>query len=151
LDANDLTGVNVLVHGPPGAPHLILLDRERVRALGRVVRRRRVKSLVQLARTLGRQASATDRARFLRACLGGTGTRAERRAWAAAVARRARRKDRGRRRAPAPGTGPTVSCTIVCQDEEAHMVPCLESVAWCDEIVVVDGGPRDRTAALGRR
>src|SRR5207244_2295425 len=43
------------------------------------------------------------------------------------------------------------TCTIVCQDEEAHMVPCLESVAWCDEIVVVDGGSRDRTAALARR
>src|SRR5439155_428624 len=77
--------------------------------------------------------------------------RAARRAWAAAVARRARRKDRGRRRTPAPGAGPTVTCTIVCQDEEAHMVPCLESVAWCDEIVVVDGGSRDRTAALARR
>ena len=148
---NDLKDVNVLVDGPPAAPHLVLLDLERVRALGRVGRRRRVKNLVQLARTLGRQASATDRARFLRAYLGGTGTRAERRAWAAAVARRARRKDRGRRRAPAPGAGPTVSCTIVCQDEEAHMVPCLESVAWCDEIVVVDGGSRDRTAALARR
>src|SRR5439155_1178152 len=34
---------------------------------------------------------------------------------------------------------------------EAHTVPCLESVTWCDEIVVVDGGSRDRTAALARR
>src|SRR5207244_3683254 len=84
---NDLKDVNVLVDGPPAAPHLVLLDLERVRALGRVGRRRRVKNLVQLARTLGRQASATDRARFLRAYLGGTGTRAERRAWGAAVAR----------------------------------------------------------------
>src|SRR5439155_259136 len=128
----------------------------RVRLAGRTrepvadLTRLRVKNLVQLARTLGRQASATDRVRFLAAYLGGTSTRAERRAWTAAVARRARRKDRGRRPAPAPD-GPTVTCTVVCQDEEAHMVPCLESVTWCDEIVVVDGGSRDRTAALARR
>ena len=31
------------------------------------------------------------------------------------------------------------------------MVRCLESVAWCNEIVVVDGGSRDRTEALARR
>ena len=147
---NDLKDVNVLTDGPAAAPRLVLLDLERVRALGRVGRRRRVKNLVQLARTLGRQAGATDRVRFLAAYLGGTSTRAERRAWTAAVARRARRKDRGRRPAPAPD-GPTVTCTVVCQDEEAHMVPCLESVTWCDEIVVVDGGSRDRTAALARR
>ncbi|HUE30366.1 MAG TPA: lipopolysaccharide kinase InaA family protein [Verrucomicrobiae bacterium] len=147
---NDLKDVNVLVDGPPAAPHCVLLDLERVRALARVGRRRRVKNLVQLARTLGRQASATDRARFLRAYLGETG-RLERRAWAAAVARRARRKDQRRRRAPAPEAWPSVTCTVVCQDEEAHMVRCLESVAWCNEIVVVDGGSRDRTEALARR
>src|SRR5207247_9078400 len=44
-----------------------------------------------------------------------------------------------------------VTGTVGGQDEEAHMVPCLESVAWCDEIVVVDGGSRDRTAAVARR
>src|SRR5947199_223725 len=65
--------------------------------------------------------------------------------------RRAAQKDRRRGPAPAPGGGPTITCTVVCQDEEAHMVPCLESVAWCDEIVVVDGGSRDRTPALARR
>jgi hypothetical protein len=148
---NDLKDVNVLVDGPAAAPRCILLDLERVRSLGRVGRRRRVKNLVQLARTLGRQASATDRARFLHAYLGGTSRRAERRAWAAVVARRAARKDRGRRPAPAARARPTVTCTVVCQDEEAHMGPCLESVAWCDEIVVVDGGSRDRTTAVARR
>src|SRR5439155_602885 len=81
---NDLKDVNVLTDGPAAAPRLVLLDLERVRALGRVGRRRRVKNLVQLARTLGRQASATDRVRFLAAYLGGTSTRPERRAWTAA-------------------------------------------------------------------
>ena len=38
-----------------------------------------------------------------------------------------------------------ISCFVVCQDEEDSIVECLESVRWCDEIVVVDGGSRDRT------
>ena len=48
------------------------------------------------------------------------------------------------------GTRQTVSCTIVCQDEEAHIGECLESVGWCDEVIVVDGGSRDRTPAIAR-
>src|SRR5437867_3573289 len=58
---NDLKDVNVLTHGPPAAPRLVLLDLERVRALGRVGRRRRVKNLVQLARPLGRTAALARR------------------------------------------------------------------------------------------
>src|SRR5439155_300069 len=87
---NDLKDVNVLVDGSAVAPHLVVLDLERVRALGRVGRRRRVKNLVQLARTLGRQARATDCARFLGMYLGATSTRAERRAGAEPRRRRAR-------------------------------------------------------------
>jgi len=82
---NDLKDVNVLVSGPPGDPRCVLLDLERVRVLRRVGRRRRVKNLMQLARTLGPQASATDRLRFLGAYLGDGGGRAERRTWARAV------------------------------------------------------------------
>jgi (heptosyl)LPS beta-1,4-glucosyltransferase len=41
-----------------------------------------------------------------------------------------------------------ISCFIVCQDEEAQIGPCLESVQWCDEVIVVDGGSRDRTFEL---
>ena len=44
-----------------------------------------------------------------------------------------------------------ISCFIVCQDEESQITECLESVKWCDEIVVVDGGSRDRTPELCRR
>src|SRR5262249_47310730 len=100
---------------------------------------------------LGRQASAADRARFLRAYLGSAASRVERRAWAQAVTHRAARKDRGRRPADVPAYRPRLSCTVVCQNEEVAIVPCLESVAWCDEIVVVDGGSQDRTVALARR
>jgi len=49
------------------------------------------------------------------------------------------------------GARELISCFIVCQDEERQIVDCLESVRWCDEIVVVDGGSRDRTPELCRR
>ena len=41
-----------------------------------------------------------------------------------------------------------IACFVVCQDEEADIAACLESVRWCDEIVVVDGGSRDRTVEI---
>jgi hypothetical protein len=150
---NDLKDVNVLVTDPPAAPRCILLDLERVRVLRRVGRRRRVKNLVQLARTLGPRATAADRLRFLHAYLGPGARRGERRAWVDAVGRRARAKDRraGRAGPPAGAIAPRLSCTVVCQDEERAIGPCLESVAWCDETVVVDGGSRDATLDLARR
>jgi len=46
---------------------------------------------------------------------------------------------------------PRISCTVIAQDEEATIEGCLASVAWCDEIVVVDGGSSDRTVPLARR
>lgn len=41
-----------------------------------------------------------------------------------------------------------VSVVIIAQDEEANIGPCLASASWADEIVVVDGGSRDRTAEI---
>jgi GTP pyrophosphokinase len=35
---------------------------------------------------------------------------------------------------------PRVSAAIICRDEEDRLAACLDSVAWCDEIVVVDSG-----------
>jgi len=147
---NDLKDVNVLVDGPVGAPRCVLLDLERVRTLRRVGHRRRVKNLMQLARTLGPQASATDRLRFLAAYLGPDGARAERRKWVGAVGRAAARKGAGRL-AGVGGSPPRVSCTVIAQDEERMIEGCLASVAWCDELVVVDGGSSDRTVAVARR
>src|SRR5262245_34358489 len=89
----DLKDVNVLVAGLAHAPRCVLLDLEQVRLLGTVGRRRRLKNVMQLERTLGRLAAATDRARFLRAYLGPDADRETRRAWARAVLRAARRKD----------------------------------------------------------
>jgi glycosyltransferase involved in cell wall biosynthesis len=44
----------------------------------------------------------------------------------------------------------TVSAFIVCFNEERQIRRCLESVQWCDEIVVVDSGSTDRTLEICR-
>jgi glycosyltransferase involved in cell wall biosynthesis len=43
-----------------------------------------------------------------------------------------------------------LSVTIIALNEEANIVPCLESVRFADEIVVVDSGSTDRTLELAR-
>lgn len=45
---------------------------------------------------------------------------------------------------------PRVSAIIVCFNEEGNIRACLESVRWCDEIVVVDSRSTDRTLAIAR-
>ncbi len=42
----------------------------------------------------------------------------------------------------------TISVYIVAYNEEAKLQAALESVAWADEIVVVDSGSTDRTVEL---
>jgi glycosyltransferase involved in cell wall biosynthesis len=46
---------------------------------------------------------------------------------------------------------PSVSAVVVCFNEEDRIADCLESVRWCDEIVVVDSFSTDRTAEICRR
>jgi hypothetical protein len=41
-----------------------------------------------------------------------------------------------------------LSACIIARDEELALPDCLASVAFCDEIVVVDGGSTDRTVAI---
>jgi hypothetical protein len=144
----DLKDVNVLVRAGAGAPEFVLLDLERVTIGPAVGADRRVKNVVQLARTLGTHASRTDRLRWLVAYLGDV-TRADRRAWVARILRAQASKERRRQRLPVP-PGPRITCTVVCQDEAAQIARCLASVAWCDEIVVVDGGSRDATPEIAR-
>jgi hypothetical protein len=151
---NDLKDANILVGGPPGSPACVLLDLERVRVGAPVGERRRRKNLVQLERTLGRRASRADRLRFLDAYLAPdrNARRAVLRHWSAAVAAGAARKDLRRARPEPPaGRRPQVSAMVVCQDEERHIAQCLESLAWCDELVVIDGGSHDRTPEIARR
>src|SRR6185503_579612 len=37
---------------------------------------------------------------------------------------------------------------IIAKDEEQHLPDCLESVAFCDEVLVIDSGSTDRTREL---
>ncbi len=41
-----------------------------------------------------------------------------------------------------------LSCVIITRDASAALPAALASVAWCDEIVVVDSGSRDDTVAI---
>jgi len=44
----------------------------------------------------------------------------------------------------------SVSTLIFTLDEEIHLPSCLDSLRWCDDIVVVDSFSRDRTEAICR-
>ncbi len=41
--------------------------------------------------------------------------------------------------------------TIIARDEEERIQECLDSIAWAQEIVVVDGESTDRTVEIARR
>ncbi|MGH7681988.1 MAG: glycosyltransferase, partial [Candidatus Eiseniibacteriota bacterium] len=43
-----------------------------------------------------------------------------------------------------------LSVLIPTKNEEFHIGPCLESVRWADEVVVVDSGSTDRTVPIAR-
>jgi glycosyltransferase involved in cell wall biosynthesis len=43
-----------------------------------------------------------------------------------------------------------ISVAIITKDEELNIRPCLESVKWADEIVVVDNGSTDHTLRICR-
>lgn len=49
--------------------------------------------------------------------------------------------------APSP---PTLSVAIIARNEAHAIEPCLSSVAWADEVVVLDSGSTDDTVAICR-
>jgi glycosyltransferase involved in cell wall biosynthesis len=46
---------------------------------------------------------------------------------------------------------PKLTVTVITRDEEANIEACLASVAWADEVIVVDSGSTDETVAIARR
>jgi glycosyltransferase involved in cell wall biosynthesis len=45
---------------------------------------------------------------------------------------------------------PPVSGVVTCFNEERNLRACLESLAWCDEVVVLDSYSTDRTPEIAR-
>jgi glycosyltransferase involved in cell wall biosynthesis len=50
-----------------------------------------------------------------------------------------------------PPDRPTISAIVVCFNEEERIRDCLESLRWCDEVIVIDSFSTDRTAEICRR
>lgn len=50
-----------------------------------------------------------------------------------------------------PEAPPKISVAIITLNEEAEIAACLESVAWADEVVVLDSQSTDRTVEIARR
>jgi len=46
---------------------------------------------------------------------------------------------------------PKLTVTVITRNEAAHVAAALESIAWADEIVVVDAHSTDETVAIARR
>ncbi|HEX4963193.1 MAG TPA: glycosyltransferase family 2 protein [Thermoanaerobaculia bacterium] len=53
-------------------------------------------------------------------------------------------------RAKFPSSRPAVSAIVTTFNEEANIAACLESLLWCDEILVVDSFSTDRTPEICR-
>jgi hypothetical protein len=87
---NDLKDANILVCPDPlsNAERFYLVDLEGIRRYRRLNRRRQVKNLVQLNRSLGAHLRATDKLRFLASYLGPLfGNRIHKRDWVASISR----------------------------------------------------------------
>lgn len=52
--------------------------------------------------------------------------------------------------AGAPADRPRLSVAVITRDEQHNVRACLESVAWADEIVVLDSGSTDATVEICR-
>lgn len=45
----------------------------------------------------------------------------------------------------------TLAVAVITRNEAANIAACLQSVAWADEIIVVDSGSTDETCAIARQ
>ncbi|MEJ2040167.1 MAG: glycosyltransferase family 2 protein, partial [Desulfosarcinaceae bacterium] len=48
-------------------------------------------------------------------------------------------------------TEPKISATVITKNEEANIESCIQSLAWADEIVVLDSGSSDNTVSIARQ
>lgn len=177
LYVGDLKDENLFVE-EDGETHwkFYVVDLDRVTQHQPLSQQRRFKNIIQLERTLGRHARASDRLSFLHHYLGSPlPSRAERHALLNQLLRLREQKDReyARRRVrhnresvgmtapilltpPLPSSSTiapprtAISCCIICFNEEANIRRCLESVKWCDEIIIVDSFSTDRTVEICR-
>ncbi len=142
-----------------------LVDLERVEGYRKLSWRRRMKNLVQLDRTLGRKASRSERLLFLHSYMEKPSLdRAQWHTFITRILRFEAKKDREyesrglKQREKMPllaakyeqSKRVQVSCCIISFDEEKNIRRCLESVKWCDEIVIIDSFSTDRTVAICR-
>ncbi|MSQ47692.1 MAG: glycosyltransferase [Deltaproteobacteria bacterium] len=168
LSIGDLKDENVLVQEQEAHQwRFVLVDLDRVTHKDSLSQSRRLKNLVQLERTLGRNASINDRLFFLHQYLGmPLPPRAQRHDLLRRVLALRDQKNReyARRRArhnqqqhpttpPLPDLvraehRPLITCCIICFNEETNLRRCLESVKWCDEIVIVDSFSTDQTVSI---
>ncbi len=155
--APDLKESNILVRRTGQGFAFVLVDLDRVRfPVSGVSRRRRLRNLVHLDRSLGRYADDRDRLAFLaayRRAVPGLPRLSE---LVCVVDAARRRKDRSvarrrRRRGIKPEDRLPVSCVVICGNEAHRIRDCLESVAWCDEIIVVDSYSTDGTWEIVQR
>ena len=45
----------------------------------------------------------------------------------------------------------SLSAIVIAKDEESKIADCLDSLSFCDEIIVIDGGSKDRTVEIAKR
>jgi hypothetical protein len=179
LYAGDMRDANLLVEDNGDAQwKFYLVDFDRILQTSFLSEKRRQKNLVQLERTLGRSAPASDRLFFLHCYWGASlPSRFERRHFIQQLLQLRRQKDheyaqrrqkRYKKQAairPAKAaftTAPplsreetttgraSISCFIICFNEERNIRRCLESVKWCDEVIIVDSLSTDRTLEICR-
>lgn len=150
-----------------------IVDLDRVTKHQPLHQQRRFKNITQLERTLGRSARMSERLAFFYHYLGTPlPPRAQRHELVTQLLRLREQKDReyARRRVrhgrdgvattpliaspavtptlPPPLPRPPISCCIICFNEEANIRRCLESVKWCDEIIIVDSFSTDHTVDI---
>jgi tRNA A-37 threonylcarbamoyl transferase component Bud32 len=153
----DLRDANLMVRRRSGADEIVVVDLDRCcRPYLGLSARRRIANLVQLERTLGCYATTREKLVLLGAYRRGMPDAAGSVSDLARAVERARRhKDgrvarRRRRESVQPDERVAVSAIVVCGDEIDNIRTCLASLAWCDELIVVDSYSTDGTFDIVR-